>query len=131
MFLLLGYINKKGVIFLNITSISLSYVFSGISIIAFIFTFYYKYLVVNTGEKSKRRDKIIGSMKDPDHWRARNNIMAYLSLFWAIISLCVFIYMKFFNQSGLISIIYVFIYLAAIVISVSLFLRQNKVVASK
>jgi magnesium-transporting ATPase (P-type) len=95
------------------------------------FFFYYKYLVVNTGDKSKRRDKIIGSMKDPEDWRGRNNKMAYVSLFWTIISIIVFIYLKFFYQSGLISIIYVFVYLVAVVLSVSLFLKQNKVVGSK
>ena len=121
----------EGVIFLNITSMSLSYIFLGISIISFMFFFYYKYLVVNTGDNSKRRDKIIGSMKDPEDWRGRNNKMAYVSLFWTIISIIVFIYLKFFFQSGLISIIYVFVYLVAVVLSVSLFLKQNKVVGSK
>lgn len=116
---------------MNITSMSASYLFLGISIIALLFFLYYKFLVVNTGEKSKRRDGIIGSMKDPDHWRERNNKMSYVSLFWAIISISIFIYLKFFNQAGLISIIYVFIYSAVIVLSVSVFLKQNKVVASK
>jgi magnesium-transporting ATPase (P-type) len=121
----------EGVIFLNITSMSLSYIFLGISIITFIFFFYYKYLVVNTGDKSEKRGKIIGSMKDPEDWRGRNNKMAYVSLFWTIISIIVFIYLKFFFQAGLISIIYVFVYLVAVVLSVSLFLKQNKVVGSK
>ncbi|MGH4118695.1 hypothetical protein [Clostridium sp.] len=116
---------------MNITSISLSYVFLGIFIIALIFFLYYKFIVINTGEKSKRRDKIIGSMKDPDNWRDRNNKMAYVSLFWTIISISVFIYLKFFHTAGLISIIYVFVYLTVIVVSVSLFLTQNKVVAGK
>lgn len=116
---------------MNITSISLSYIFFAISIIEFIFFFYYKFLVINTGDKSKRRNKIIGSMKDPEHWRHRNNIMAFISLSWAFISILAFIYLKFFYKSGLISIIYVFIYLAIIVLSVSLFLKSNKVVGSK
>ena len=55
---------------MNITSISLSYMFFAVSIVEFIFFLYYKFLVINTGAKSKRRDKIIGTMKDPDHWRA-------------------------------------------------------------
>ncbi|MFT5871656.1 MAG: hypothetical protein ACI8WT_000576 [Clostridium sp.] len=105
--------------------------FFGISILAFVFFLYYKFLVINTGAKSKRRDKIIGSMKDPDHWRHRNNIMALISLFWALISLTAFIYLKFFYKSGLISIIYVFIYLVLIVLSVSLFMKQNKVARTK
>lgn len=116
---------------MNITSISLSYIFLAISIIEFVFFLYYIFLVTNTGANSKRRDKIIGSMKDPDHWRARNNKMAYLSLFWSILSVIAFIYLKFFFKSGLVSIIYVFVYLALIAVSVSLFLNQNKVVRSK
>ncbi len=145
MFLFLGHINYtgyvfiiilaiiflKGVIILNITSISLAYIFFGISIITFVFFLYYKFLVINTGAKSKRRDKIIGTMKDPDNWRHRNNIMAFISLFWAFISQTVFIYLKFFNKSGLISILYVFIYIAVIVLSISLFLKNNKLVGSK
>lgn len=116
---------------MNITSISLAYIFFGISIVAFIFFIYYKFLVINTGANSKRRSKIIGSMKDPDNWRHRNNIMAYISLFWALISQGAFIYLKFFNKIGLISIIYVFVYLVAIVLSVSLFIKKNKLVESK
>lgn len=116
---------------MNITSISLSYIFFAISIIEFLFFFYYKFLVINTGDKSKRRSKIIGSMKDPDHWRHRNNIMALVSVFWAFISIAAFIYLKFFYKSGLISIIYVFAYLALIVLSVSIFLKSNKIVSSK
>jgi hypothetical protein len=127
----LAIIFLKGVIVLNITSMSLSYIFLAISIVEFIFFLYYKFLVINTGAKSKRRDKIIGSMKDPDHWRHRNNIMAFVSLFWACISIFAFIYLKFFYKAGLISIIYVFIYLFLIVLSVSLFLKTNKVVGSK
>lgn len=110
---------------------SSSYLFLGISIIALLFFLYYKFLVINTGDTSKRRDKIIGSMKDPEHWRQRNNIMAYVSLFWTIISIAIFIYLKFFHTAGLVSIIYVFIYSAVIVLSISVFLKQNKVVASK
>lgn len=116
---------------MNITSISLSYILLAISIIEFIFFLYYKFLVINTATKSKRRDKIIGSMKDPNQWRHRNNIMAFVSLFWAFISIVAFIYLKFFYKAGLISIIYVFIYFALIVLSVSLFLKTNKVVGSK
>lgn len=110
---------------------SASYLFLGISIITFLFFLYYKFLVVNTSENSKRRDGIIGSMKDPDHWRERNNKMSYVSLFWTIISISIFIYLKFFHTAGLISIVYVFIFSAVIVLSVSVFLKQNKVVANK
>jgi cell division protein FtsW (lipid II flippase) len=116
---------------LNLTSSSLSYIFLAISIIEFVFFLYYIFLVTNTGSNSKRRDKIIGSMKDPDHWRARNNKMAYISLGWSIISVIAFIYLKFFFKSGLVSIIYVFVYLALIAVSVLFFLKQNKVVSSR
>ena len=116
---------------MNITSISLSYIFFAISIVEFIFFLYYKFLVIKTGDKSKSRNKIIGSMKDPDHWRHRNNIMAFVSLFWACVSVFTFIYLKFFYKAGLISIIYIFVYLALIVLSVSVFLKSNKVVGSK
>jgi len=109
----------------------LSYVFFAISIIELIFFLYYKFLVINTGEKSKRRSKIIGSMKDPEDWRHRNNIMAFVSLFWAIISIIAFTYLKFFSKAGLVSIVYVFVFIALIVLSISIFLKQNKVVGSK
>ncbi|MBU3090591.1 hypothetical protein KPL35_00595 [Clostridium sp. CF011] len=116
---------------MNVTSTSLSYMFFAISIVSFIFFLYYKFLVINTGDKSKRRDKIIGSMKDPEHWRHGNNIMAFISLFWALISQSAFIYLKFFYKSGLVSIIYVFIYLVLISLSVLLFIKKNKVARSK
>ena len=121
----------KGVIFLNITSLSLSYMFLAVSIVEFIFFLYYKFLVINTGAKSKRRDKIIGTMKDPEHWRGRNNIIAFISLAWALISVFAFIYLKFFHTTGLLSIVYIFVYIALIVLSVSLFIRKNKLVPSK
>ena len=105
--------------------------FFAISIVAFIFFLYYKFLVINTGAKSKKRDKIIGSMKDPDHWRHRNNIIAFISLFWAFISQVAFIYLKFFSNARLISIIYLFVYSALIVLSVSLFIKKNNVTRSK
>jgi len=121
----------KGVIFLNITSFSLSYMFFAISIIEFIFFGYYKFIVINTGANSKRREKIVGSMKDPESWRHRNNIISFVSLFWALISQIAFIYLKFFYKSGLVSIIYVFIYIVLIVLSISLFVKKNKVTYSK
>jgi len=116
---------------MNITSISLSYIFLAISIIEFITFLYYKFLVINTGSESKKRTKIIGSMKDPEHWRHRNNVIAFISLFWAFISIIAFVYLKFFYSSGLTSIIYLFIYIALIVLSVSLFVKQNKLVKTR
>lgn len=102
-----------------------------VSIIEFIFFLYYKFLVINTGAKSKRRENIIGTMKDPEHWRNRNNIIAYISLFWSLVSIFAFVYLKFFNAARLLSIVYVFIYIAVIVLSVLVFIYKNKVVPSK
>jgi len=105
--------------------------FFAVSIVEFIFFVYYKFLVINTKDKSKKRTKIIGSMKDPEHWRQRNNIIAFISLFWSLISIFAFIYLKFFYTTGLLSIVYIFIYIALIVLSVSLFIKKNKVVPNK
>ncbi|WP_298845893.1 hypothetical protein [Clostridium sp.] len=116
---------------MNITSISLSYMFFLVSIIEFIFFLYYKFLVINTGTKSKRRENIIGTMKDPEHWRKRNNIIAFISLFWALLSIIAFIYLKFFYTIGLLSIVYVFIYIVVIVLSLSVFIKKNKIVSNK
>ncbi|MBU3072877.1 hypothetical protein [Clostridium estertheticum] len=116
---------------MNITSVSLSYMFFVVSIIEFIFFLYYKFLVINTGAKSKRRENIIGTMKDPGHWRKRNNIIAFISLFWSLISIFAFIYLKFFYATHLLSIVYVFIYIAAIVLSVFVFIKKNKIVTKK
>ena len=102
-----------------------------VSIIEFIFFLYYKFLVINTGSKSKRRENIIGTMKDPENWRNRNNIIAYISLFWSLISIFSFVYLKFFNAARLLSIVYVFIYIAVIVLSISVFIKRNKIVSTK
>ncbi|MBU3098303.1 MULTISPECIES: hypothetical protein [Clostridium] len=116
---------------MNITSLSLSYMFFVVSIIEFIFFVYYKFLVINTGAKSKRRENIIGTMKDPEHWRKRNNIIAFISLFWSLTSIFAFIYLKFFYSTRLLSIVYVFIYIAAIVLSICVFIKKNKIVPNK
>ena len=105
--------------------------FFAISIIEFIFFVYYKFLVISTGTKSKKRSKIIGNMKDPDDWRRRNNIVAFISLFWAFVSIIAFIYLKFFYKTGLVSVIYVFVFLVVVVASVAFFIKKNKVVSSK
>lgn len=104
-----------------ITSLSLSYYFLGVSIIALTFLFYFKTLVIRTSKENESRDKIIGNMKDPDAWRSRNNKMSYVSLFWTIISLAAFIYLKFFMASRLIPIIYLIVYLVAVALSLILF----------
>lgn len=109
-----------------LTSISLSYFFLGISLIALGFLFYFKVLVIKTSPDKDSRKKIIGKMKDPDDWRDRNNKMAYVSLFWTIISIGIFIYLKFFFTAGLVSIMYLIAYIAFIVISTSFFGVKRK-----
>lgn len=106
---------------MTITSISLSYYFLGVSIIALCFLFYFKTLVIKTSKNSETKENIIGNMKDPDAWRSRNNKMAYVSLFWTIISLAAFIYLKFFMISKLISIIYLIVYVVVIALSLIFF----------
>ncbi|MCS4521074.1 hypothetical protein JTS97_00160 [Clostridium botulinum] len=65
-------------------------------------------------------------MKEPKTWLNRNNRMAYVSLFWAIVSLAVFIYLKFFIMPTIISILYVIGYAFLIVISVAIAGMKNR-----
>lgn len=110
-----------------ITKISLSYFFLGIGIIAAIFYVYFKFITIKTSSESKDKDKIVGNMKDFESWRDRNNKMSYLSLFWAVISILTFIFLKFYYRAGLLSIFFPFIYLAVIIVSVILFLPKKKI----
>lgn len=103
---------------MNITTISLSYFFLAIFILSAIFAIYFKLVVIKSTPGNKQRDKIIGEMKDPDTWRNKNNILAYISIFWSTVSLLIFAYLKFYYAAGLVSTIYLFLYLAAIVISI-------------
>jgi hypothetical protein len=114
---------------MNMTSSALSYLFIAIAIIDLAFVFYFKVLVMNTSENSSRRKNIIGSMKDPDDWRSRNNRMSYIFLFWCIASFAVFVYLKYFFGTGLVSAIYVIGFLAAMVISIALFGIRRKTAA--
>lgn len=66
-----------------LTSISLAYVFFAISIISLAFFAYFKFLFINTSDRSNKKDKILGNMKNPKDWRKRNNIMSLISLFWS------------------------------------------------
>lgn len=100
------------------TSSSLSYVFLGMALIAAAFFLYFKSLVIKTSSEGESRDKIIGKMKNPEEWRFRNLNMANLSGVWTIISLIVFVYLKFFYARGLVNMIYFFIYVAVEVISI-------------
>lgn len=103
---------------MNVTSISLSYFFLGLCLILLSFFAYFKVLTSNASLPNGNRDKIIGNMKDPKTWLKRNNRMAYTCLFWAIISLGLFIYLKFFVMPTLINIFYLAVYALIIVISI-------------
>ncbi|EJO5346571.1 hypothetical protein NRP93_000622 [Clostridium botulinum] len=103
---------------MNITSISLSYFFLGICLISLAFFIYFKILTNNSSKENNKNEKIVGDMKNPKTWLNKNTRMSYISLFWAIISLCVFIYLKFFTIPTIISILYVVGYIFLIVISV-------------
>ncbi len=78
---------------MNVTSISLAYLFLGIGLISLSFFIYFKILTSNSSKKS---EKIVGDMKDSKSWLNRNNKMAYVSLFWSIVSLCLFYLFKIF-----------------------------------
>jgi len=65
-------------------------------------------------------------MKDPDSWRDRNNTLSYIFLFWSILSLAAFVYLKYFYGIGLISGIYVIGYLAAMVLSIAVLGKARK-----
>jgi polyferredoxin len=114
---------------MNMTSSALSYLFIIIALIDLAFVFYFKVLVMNTAENNKHRDKIIGNMKDPEHWRQRNNRMSYIFLFWCIASFAVFVYLKYFFGIGLVSAVYVIGYLVAMAISIALFGIRRKTTA--
>ena len=109
-----------------ITSISLSYALLITTIISCCFFVYFKTLVIKTSSAKESKDKILGKMKEPKAWRSRNNKMSYVSLFWTVISLLLFIYLKFFFIASLVSIIYIFAYIALIVITAALTGLKNK-----
>jgi hypothetical protein len=105
---------------MNMTSSALSYLFLAIAVIDLIFVLYFKTLVMNTSEGSRKREKIIGKMKDPDDWRSRNNRMSYIFLFWCIVSFAVFVYLKYFFGLGLVSAVYAIGLLVLMIISIAL-----------
>lgn len=105
---------------MNVTSISLSYLLLGICLISLSFFAYFKILTTNSSREEEKSKDIIGHMKNPKAWLNRNNKMAYISLFWAIVSLVLFIYLKFFTMPGIIPIVYVIGYIILIVISVAI-----------
>lgn len=109
-----------------ITSISFSYFFLILSLLSLIFFVYFTFIVTKTRENSSDRQKIVGNMKDPTAWRARNKNSSILCIIITAVSLGLFIYLKFFKVSFLISIIYLFIVIAAIVISLGVLLGFSK-----
>jgi hypothetical protein len=111
---------------MNTTRIFLSYSSLVISLLSLAFFVYFKFIVVKSSPNSRNRDKIIGDMHNPEKWRDSNNKMAYLLLFWAILSGAIFIYLKFFSSAEVISLLFLFIYIAAIIISAFLFGRSRK-----
>lgn len=111
---------------MNTTSTFISYAFLGISLLALLFFLYFKVLVVKTSPDKKSRNNIIGEMHDPDTWRNRNNKMSYLTLFWAILSGGIFIYLKYFYPQGVVSLLILFGYIGAIIVSAFFFGRGGR-----
>ncbi|MBU5484873.1 hypothetical protein KQI86_11050 [Clostridium sp. MSJ-11] len=113
---------------MNITRISFSYFFLGVGLLSIVFYVYFKMLSIKSDPKSKDRKKVIGEMKDVALWTEKNKMMEYLSLGWAVISIALFAFFKFFyTTTGLISIIFPFVYIAMIAASVMLFMPKKKV----
>lgn len=102
----------------TITSISFSYLFLGIALIALSFCLYFRLIYKKTSPDSPSAQTIFGEMKHREDWRDKNRLMSFISLFWALISIILFIYLKFFLAPSLISILYLLIYAVLIVMSV-------------
>lgn len=113
---------------MNLTSISLSYYFLGIFFISAAFFTYFMLLTTKAGS-SKYEDKIIGQMKDPESWKIRNKRLTYICLLWSILSLIIFVYLKFIISPKLVSIIFVLIYIVLIIVSLLMFGVEKKVKA--
>lgn len=109
----------KGRVIMLITSISFSYFFLILSMTSLIFFVYYKVILIKSNGNSDSSKKIIGNMKNPKKWRGNNEVNSYISLFFTILSLSIFIYLKFFMAPKLISILFLFAYICIIAISVS------------
>lgn len=108
-------------VFMYITSISLSYLFLIIGVFSIIAALYFYFIVNGASEESKYHDQIVGNMKDAETWKNSNKKMAYLFTFWAILSIAIFIYLKYFYGAALLSIFIAFIYAAVIIISSFIF----------
>jgi hypothetical protein len=102
---------------MNMNSFSLSYLFLAVGLLSFIFFCYFKILHWNTSDKSDKKEKIIGKMKNVEEWRGKNNRLSYIFLFWSVVSIGIFIYFKYYLGARLISSLYIIGYLALIIIS--------------
>ncbi|WP_125153847.1 hypothetical protein [Clostridium rectalis] len=104
-----------------ITSTSLSYLFLAVGILSLFFFIYFKFIIAKSDNQ-----KIVGTMKNPEVWKNRNSKMIYISLFWTIVSIGIFIYLKFFYNLGLISIVFLISYIVLLLASIILFFPKNK-----
>jgi len=111
---------------MNIKSVSLAYIFLGISIISLLISLYLKIIVIKTSPGRKDRNRIIGDIKDPITWREGYNTRSYIFIFWSTISLLIFIYLKFFDTEIIISTVYLFVYICILIISVLLSIIRVK-----
>ncbi|GAA0721774.1 hypothetical protein GCM10008905_12560 [Clostridium malenominatum] len=112
---------------MNLTRTSISYFFLIIGLVAIAFYAYFKVLSIKSSPNSSSRDKIIGKMKDVDTWSEKNKRMEYVSLFWAIVSIAIFAFVKYFYTAPLVSIFFPFIYIALIVASSMMFMPKKRV----
>ncbi|MDF2882698.1 MAG: hypothetical protein K0R54_3255 [Clostridiaceae bacterium] len=113
---------------MNLTSISLSYYFLGTFFLSAVFFIYFKLLTVKV-HSDKYENKITGAMKDPQSWENRNRKMSYICLLWSILSLIIFIYLKFIMPAKLVSVFFVLIYIVLIIVSLLIFGVEKKVKA--
>lgn len=101
-----------------LTSVSISYFFLVVAIIAIAAYLYFKLLIIKTDPTSDKREKIMGNIKDPENWRERNRKMCHVCMFWFIVSIFTFIILKFFYKAPLIPMIYLVIYAIFIILSI-------------
>lgn len=109
-----------------LTSISFSYFILGIAMASIAAYLYFKLLVTKTSPESPQKDSIIGQMRDPESWRAKNSRMATICMFWFIASIIIYALIKFLFSIQLIPIIYLLIYVALIVLSFIFAARTKK-----
>lgn len=109
-----------------LTSISLSYLFLGVSIATIAAYLYFKLLVIKSDPENADRKKIIGTMKDPVTWRERNKRMSLVCLFWFIVSTIAFVVLKFFYPIALIPFMILVIYVILMVLSIVFFSRGKR-----